>query len=425
MCGLVYVKRKDGKPAYKAVLKRYRKQKTRGTDGYGYVAIKDGKVVSYKRASKEHEIVKLIEQEDAPEILFHHRFPTSVPNIEEGNHPILVQHEKLLQYKYYIVHNGVIKNKEELFKKHTEMGFKYTTQINKMFESASSGKTYHQSSDYNDSESIAIQTALTIEQKVDRIGTEGAAAVIGIKVDDEGKVLSRFFYRNDVHPLHFSEDGNMLTITTMGHGEMIKADFVKYLKAEGGYGEMTGKTGRIFTPWGYKYSGGGSQHHSHNRLEYEDDDRDFAWGAHTRTEEHKPPSILIPERTMGFRVPREEEVALDFLGHNRASDAGFGALSIDEILRGSSTYDAMVRKLSEDSLWAQYDMSVGSYEEVEAELSELDGVISSGEDLTAEIMGKQANLMSRKNAIKRYGDALEREITRRESTPVGTAILKF
>lgn len=93
MCGIVYVRRHDGKPAAKSVRKRYHNQKARGTEGFGYVAVQNGRVVSVARAQTEHEIMQKLEQETADEILFHHRMPTSGPNVEEMAHPILVEHK--------------------------------------------------------------------------------------------------------------------------------------------------------------------------------------------------------------------------------------------------------------------------------------------------------------------------------------------
>lgn len=249
MCGIIYIMRKDGRPAYKTVLKRYRKQKHRGTEGYGYVAIKDNVVVSYKRAPTEHEIIEMLEKEDAPEILFHHRNPTSTVNIEEEAQPLLIQN-KLLEHGYYVAHNGVIRNDISLKKKHNEMGIEYGTEISKGFKVRSSGNYYRDTqklTEWNDSEAIAVETALAIDGKKESIETEGYAAIIGLQVKD-GLVVSRFFYRN-LNPLTFHEDKQIISIASMGHGNVVKPDFVLKLGERGGFQQIRDlKTPPTFKP---------------------------------------------------------------------------------------------------------------------------------------------------------------------------------
>lgn len=250
MCGLIYVKRKDGKPAYRAVLKRYRNQKHRGQRGFGYVAIENDEVVAYHRAPTEHEIVQKLEKEKATEILFHHRQPTSTPNIEESAHPLLVQSKGALDFKYLIAHNGVIRNTEELREKHNQLGFQYTTEIYRGFETPK-GKRYEEEIDWNDSESVAIETALAVESKKGYIDSRGPAAVIGLQLQGK-KVIQRFFYRNEGNPLKFHEDQTMLTITSIGQGDDVKSDHVKRILATGGFESIRQKDETLIsTPFVY------------------------------------------------------------------------------------------------------------------------------------------------------------------------------
>ena len=106
MCGIIYAKSKKGKPVKNIVWQKYLGQKHRGDEGFGFVAIKDGIATIYK-AEKEKTIKDLIGRVDADEILFHHRYPTSTPNIVQATHPIEV-HLRKAKYKYCVVHNGVI-----------------------------------------------------------------------------------------------------------------------------------------------------------------------------------------------------------------------------------------------------------------------------------------------------------------------------
>lgn len=245
MCGLVYVLRKDGRPAYKSVLKRYRAQAERGKEGFGYVAIKNNEVVSYKRAPTEREIIDALTKEDANEILFHHRNPTSISNIEEAAHPILIENE-MLRYQYFFVHNGVIRNDKELKKKHEELGFLYSTEAMLGLMPRTSENIYSRGSMWNDSEALAIETALAVEDLQHQIDTEGPAAAICIQTDKK-RVLNRFFFRNNANPLVFHEDKVLVTLTSTGNGATVQPTGIHRLSKSGH--ELFGK---IYSPLSYK-----------------------------------------------------------------------------------------------------------------------------------------------------------------------------
>ena len=255
MCGLVWVKRKDGHPAYKAVLKRYRSQQGRGQNGFGYIAIQNNKVVSYQRAATEHEIVKLLEKEKASEIMFHHRFPTSTPNIEEAAHPLLVENEKL-HFRYFILHNGVIRNTKELRENHYKLGFQYKTEIMKGFTALTTRKNYMSELIWNDSESLAIETALALEGMKPTIDTFGPAAVMGVQATAEGQVISRFFFRNDGHPLMVQDDKHMFSVTSLGAGRNLPSNLVQSLLDDYKHEHYGDKP--ILVPRTYVSSGGTS-----------------------------------------------------------------------------------------------------------------------------------------------------------------------
>lgn len=422
MCGIVYVKRKDKRPAYKAVLKRYRAQKFRGQQGFGYVAIKDGQIVNYKRAPTEHEIIQHMSRETADEILFHHRYPTSVPNIEEAAHPLLVEN-KALDHQYYVAHNGVIRNTEELKKKHEEMGMVYTTEIAKGFIALSSGKNYQMDVDWNDSESLAIETALVLDAKKNTIDTEGAAAVIGIKALGK-KVVSRFFFRNHINPLHFNEDAIMITITSKDVGKSVTAIYVNELTPGGGFHELPAK---IFVPKTYK--------------EYTYPKR--TWNAETKTweEEERYPAHPTRNRTIPLALPGRQEPRVGFWPRDEVSYAedSFGIpdwpLDSDrsrkvgdimknlDVLSGPSEEDdeegiEALAHLSLAEVWSEYDKALGAEEDLKKEIAELDG-IAEDMSLTDAALDKRAKLQIRLDDITDYIADLSTELTIRESQTVG------
>lgn len=218
MCGIIYVQRKDGRPAGRAVAKRYRKQRSRGYEGFGYVAVTDNKVVAYERSHDEKEILEKLEKETAPEILFHHRFPTSTPNVAESAHPLFVEHDSF-GHSYYIAHNGVIRNTSTLYEKHEKLVIPYSTEMSRELHTRH-GKQYVTGKMWNDSESLAVETALALEGKQTSIDSEGAAAVIGFKMKGD-RVVERFFYRNSGNPLRRYEDKVLLGIASEGKGTLV------------------------------------------------------------------------------------------------------------------------------------------------------------------------------------------------------------
>lgn len=196
MCGIIYAKRTDEKGAKKLILKRYEKQKTRGTDGFGFISLENGIVGKEFRAEEEKDIKKLLNDSSCDEILFHHRYPTSTPNFIEATHPIKVSHNSL-KYDYYVVHNGVISNDDDLRKKHLEQGFIYNTEITKKY--ITSGNTYVEKM-WNDSEALAIDIAQVIETDK-KVEAKGSIAFIALQFDKETKKAVALFFGRNTNPL--------------------------------------------------------------------------------------------------------------------------------------------------------------------------------------------------------------------------------
>lgn len=441
MCGLVYVKRKDGRPAYKAVLKRYRGQKTRGQDGFGYVAIKDNKVVGYHRAPTEHEIVKLLEKEDAPEIMFHHRYPTSTPNVEEAAHPILVENQ-LLTHQYFVLHNGVIKNTKDLREGHYKLGIPYTTEIMKGFTALKTQKLYHTELAWNDSESLAIETALAMDGLKKTIDTEGAAAVMGVKTNGLN-VTDRFFFRNENHPLMYHEDKVMVTVTTLGSGTLVPATSIQRIKEGGGY-ERYGVM-PILAPKGYTYT----QPDMRSKNFYEENEWDqtlkryvpkakvlpldreptfpsnMGFGAGMRrVGEFLLPSTTKVDRDRVGEVPTlqfGEQDELDGRPDDDDVDVVFGIQSLDTIMDELNTIQSRIRKgydfldhMTRGVLEAEYENAVEIEDVLKKAIVEMDAVMESMEP-TDEMEYQREKISERLVRITDYITRLTNEITIRES----------
>jgi hypothetical protein len=224
MCGIVAGFSKRKQRINKALMRRYREQKTRGTEGYGYLAMYPDRV-SYVRRESEKEIELAIKQEMSHFIMLHHRMPTSTINVEECAHPIFVSHAEL-DYDYYVIHNGVIRNADELKKKHEGLGYKYTTVLEGVdrayFKSPVSGREYFmtgkvRAEKYNDSEALAVEVARCIDSMTHTIDTIGTVAFIAMRVNKETGIAEKMYYgHNDGNPLFIENNKEYLWIKSQG-----------------------------------------------------------------------------------------------------------------------------------------------------------------------------------------------------------------
>lgn len=392
MCGIVVVKRKDGKPAYKSVLKRYRAQISRGTLGFGYVAIQDNRVVSYKRAETEREIVNLISKEKASEIWFHHRQPTGTPNMTELAHPFLIENP-LFEHQYFVGHNGVIRNTGDLKEAHEKLGIEYTSEMLKAFVTKN-GEQHITGVAWNDSESLAIETALALDGKKNRIETEGPAAVIGLQTKGH-KVVNRFFFRNNLNPLKWHEDKVMVTITSAGEGTVVEPEKVFALNQSGsGFHELM--EGKLLPFLSYKPTAyeGRSKTGGHWK--------DGKWVI--RDEENT---------TMGYLRSGLSSVG-DILGlpPMPRDDIPFGPEN-DEPSNTKLTWETkdLISQLSVSELWNEHDILVRKERDLKGELANIDSRVS----YTVEILSKREELQNQLDENQTWMDAVMDEIVDRSS----------
>lgn len=218
MCGIIYTKRLDGLKAKRQVLKRYTKQRHRGMDGFGYIGVKsNGTISALKRTQYEHEIRAKLEESTLSEILFHHRYPTSTPNVPESAHPIPVSHKELA-HNYYVVHNGVIRDEEKLKEAHEKLGYRYSTEIKTQYRTKK-GHVYTSETVFNDSEALAIELARTIEGLQSECMAKGAIAYIAYQVDKHSdKVVAVYFGTNGGNPLRLQRSKEYIAIASEGAG---------------------------------------------------------------------------------------------------------------------------------------------------------------------------------------------------------------
>lgn len=388
MCGLVYVRRKDGKPANRSVRKRYFKQKHRGSSGFGYVAIKDNQVVSYKRAPNEHEIMEMMRKETAPEILFHHRFPTSTPNMEEQAHPLFVDGGGL-EHQYLVAHNGVIRNPTTRKIAHEALGFKYLTELKPYLETVGK-KLYHfGNATFNDSESIAVDTALALEGKVKNIDAEGAAAVIGFTLDDH-KVVDRFFYRNKGNPLIYHDDHVMTTLTSLGSGKEVEAIWIMRLKDDGSIEEHPIK---VWTPWQYRES------------------------VHTSSGHGNP---VLPARTGNVSTwPKNEDLSTILLPKDDDFEYGNNDPEYSDSEMSSFVEDGqrdlLLASLPIETLWDEATKAEQAEKELNAALIRFDARAFGIGTINDEVIKGYSRLQKRLDRVKAYGLRVCMELQERET----------
>lgn len=222
MCGIAYVRRLDGRSPERQIIKRYNKQKSRGSEGFGFITLKEGRITKYARAATEAKILEDLKDQPADEIIFHHRFPTSTPNFAEAAHPIFVSHPTL-KYDYYLIHNGIITNDAELKRDHEERGFRYNTELTCQWKNT--GKTINSYRQWNDSEALAIELALTLESgKTSLEQVKGTVAFICLQTKKNSARATKLFYgRNYGSPLKIKTDDTHISITSEGNGDIVEA----------------------------------------------------------------------------------------------------------------------------------------------------------------------------------------------------------
>lgn len=223
MCGIILVyQNKELGRASKRAFNLYQAQIKRGTQGYGCVMVDNNKVDTIYRSQYESGIKKIMSHKGNM-ALFHHRTPTSTPNLEECTHPMFISNEKL-EYDYYVIHNGVISNAEELRKKYEALGFEYNTVIKKIVSYKSKHSTYEDeiTEKFNDTESFAIDLVLSIEGGKKALDSKGSIAFIALQVEKTTeKVVNIFFGRNSRNPLKIVDEQSRFILSSDGDGKEV------------------------------------------------------------------------------------------------------------------------------------------------------------------------------------------------------------
>lgn len=206
MCGIVYSQSFDGKPVNKTIMARYLKQRNRGHSGFGFYLPNQNRLTHNPR---EGRIMSLLRRSnEATEILYHHRMPTSTANVRNACHPFSTK--DYFRNNYVLVHNGVLWNEHELKEEHNKIGIDYVSE--------------QASGEFNDSEALTYDVARYIEGDVKYISAEGSIAFICVQNDKKGHKRALYFGRNSGNPLVMKRTRWSLTLSSEGDGEMIDPD---------------------------------------------------------------------------------------------------------------------------------------------------------------------------------------------------------
>lgn len=259
MCGIVYELNTKGYDVTKHVLDTFNAQRLRGTTSFGfYLPLKD-RMVHNVHERRTKTLLKRTKGHNS-EVLFHHRFATSTPDVRNACHPFSTK-QYFGDNQYIGVHNGIIWNDYEIETEHKKLGIKYiSTQPDKSF---------------NDSEALLYDLARYFEGQTEKITARGSVAFVVIK-RVKGKKKSVLFGRNYQSPLMMLVKKNSLTLSSEGKGKPIEVNTLYEYDYK--TRKITTKPMELPTPYtSITYSSGttyGNDYHGY-RGEINDDDENY------------------------------------------------------------------------------------------------------------------------------------------------------
>jgi hypothetical protein len=384
VCGIVHVRRSPGTPAAKTVLKRFQKQRHRGTTGFGYVTVENGHVTNVVKAQTENEIRQKLIKEKASEILFHHRQPTGgQPNLIGLAHPFRISADSF-EYDYLMVHNGMISNDTHLKKKHEELGFKYQTEFEKVeetkvkvvvggVEEEAPGTRKVTTKGFNDSESLAWELALYLEGYQDKIEVKGGAAFIIYQLEKgTDKVLKMSYGCNLGRPLKVEMGGKKKKKKNGG-------DIVA-IKSEGNGTDVTHH--KLYTI-----------HYGENRLDLEEQSLDLGYSIPDRRTDFRSSPNNVHNRGVGYgknkdNIPRGG-------GNDTAPTHGENGADIDAL------FPHVVDQDEDNQAKKEYDAEQALVEQLEARDAE--GLQKKADQLLERMMGLNSDLEEVERQIRADG----------------------
>lgn len=201
------------------IINQFEDQHSRGTEGFGIIKIDGNNKIKIDRACETAKFIIDLYGKPSKMIIAHHRKPTSTDNKLDQTHPIKISNE-CLKKDYLVIHNGIISNSDKLKKEHKEfLEFNYNTEYFCKYNN--SDKVY---SKFNDSESLAIELALFIENKSTKINTDSDATFIVLQINKKTEKAEKVYFGRNGHlsDLRMSKTRGCLDISSEGKGNQIK-----------------------------------------------------------------------------------------------------------------------------------------------------------------------------------------------------------
>jgi hypothetical protein len=185
-------------------MQQYDAQSHRGKEGFG---IYDGKHGYMVHAAQEKRILNWLCKYDSPLLLMHHRFPTSTINVKKAAHPFSTK-DYFGDTQYILVHNGSIRNAQELHDAHNKLGIEYYSELGALDNDR-----------FNDSEALLWDFALYMQGTQKKLAATGGVAFICLRLT-KGKLDRMYFGRNS-NPLRMFRDKNGIELSSEGKGDLI------------------------------------------------------------------------------------------------------------------------------------------------------------------------------------------------------------
>ncbi len=203
------------------IMDQYQDQCNRGQKGFGIIRITEKGKIQVDRATQENKFLLDLYLRPGNMILAHHRQPTSTDNKMVQTHPIFVSN-KLLKHDYYFMHNGMVGNDSDLHKKHIDMGFAYTTEYHK----EGYGEYYKGEQKWNDTEALAIEVAMVIEEMQPNVETNSGATFLALQINKKTNIAEKLYFgRNGSHTdlnIYQDEKKGILRISSEGIGDAVE-----------------------------------------------------------------------------------------------------------------------------------------------------------------------------------------------------------
>ncbi len=200
MCGIIAT---TGPDCLSDALRQYEAQQSRGSEGFGFIALRQGKRVAFERATNGKSIRALmlsVADAKPDTVLFHHRYPTSTINVLNAAHPLPIS-KKGWAHRYWILHNGVVRGEDK--REIAKDGYTPKSTVEEITYYRAGGRIYEKVEDttVNDSEYLGYYIASFLEGQREDIPMTGSIACFVVQEHKKTGVCEVYAMRNYSNPI--------------------------------------------------------------------------------------------------------------------------------------------------------------------------------------------------------------------------------